>query len=54
MSLGVLATKDCGLRSVEEIIHEVDMALYKAKADSRNCVRFARVCGDGGGCVADD
>jgi two-component system cell cycle response regulator len=41
MSLGVLATKDCGLRSVEEIIHEVDAALYKAKADGRNCVRFA-------------
>jgi diguanylate cyclase (GGDEF)-like protein len=42
MSLGVLATKDCGLRSVEEIIHEVDTALYKAKADGRNCVRFAK------------
>jgi two-component system, cell cycle response regulator len=41
MSLGVLATKDCGLRSVEEIIREVDAALYKAKADGRNCVRIA-------------
>jgi len=41
MSLGALATKDCGLRSVEEIIHEVDAALYKAKAAGRNCVRFA-------------
>jgi diguanylate cyclase (GGDEF)-like protein len=41
MSLGVLATKDWGLRPVEEIIHEVDVALYQAKADGRNCVRFA-------------
>ena len=41
MSLGVLATKDCGLLSVEEIIHEVDAALYKAKAAGRNCVKFA-------------
>jgi PleD family two-component response regulator len=29
MSLGVLASKDCGLRSVEEIIHEVDAALLQ-------------------------
>jgi two-component system cell cycle response regulator len=41
MSLGVLATKDCGLRTVEEIIHEVDVALYRAKAAGRNCVKFA-------------
>ncbi len=41
MSLGVLATKDWGFQSVEEIIHEVDAALYQAKADGRNCVRLA-------------
>jgi two-component system, cell cycle response regulator len=41
MSLGVLATKDFGFRSVEEIIHEVDVALYKAKAAGRNCVMLA-------------
>jgi two-component system cell cycle response regulator len=46
MSLGVLATKDCGLRSVEEIIHEVDAALYKAKAAGRNCVKFANLATD--------
>jgi diguanylate cyclase (GGDEF)-like protein len=41
MSFGVLSTKDWGLRSAEEIIHEVDAALYKAKAAGRNCVRSA-------------
>jgi two-component system, cell cycle response regulator len=42
MSLGVLATKDWEHRSAEEILHEVDAALYKAKADGRDCVRFAK------------
>ena len=41
ISLGVLATKDWGLLAVEEVIHEADAALYRAKADGRNCVRFA-------------
>jgi two-component system, cell cycle response regulator len=41
ISLGVLATKDWALLAVEEVIHEADAALYKAKADGRNCVRFA-------------
>jgi two-component system, cell cycle response regulator len=41
ISAGVLATKDWGLRPLEEIIHKVDTALYQAKADGRNCVRFA-------------
>jgi two-component system, cell cycle response regulator len=41
MSFGVLSTKDWGLRPAEEIIHEVDSALYKAKAAGRNGVRFA-------------
>jgi two-component system, cell cycle response regulator len=44
MSFGVLSTKDCGLLSVEEILHEVDAALYKAKSAGRNCVRFANPC----------
>jgi two-component system, cell cycle response regulator len=41
MSLGVLSSKDWGLRPVEELLREVDAALYKAKAAGRNCVQFA-------------
>ncbi len=44
ISFGVLSTKDWGLLSVEEILHEVDGALYKAKSAGRNCVRFASPC----------
>jgi two-component system, cell cycle response regulator len=40
MSFGVLSTRDWGMRSVEEILHEVDAGLYKAKTAGRNCVRF--------------
>lgn len=42
MSLGVLSTKDWRLRSVVEILHEADAALYQAKAAGRNCVRFTK------------
>jgi predicted signal transduction protein with EAL and GGDEF domain len=41
MSLGVLSSKHWGQRSVEELLREVDAALYKAKAAGRNCVQFA-------------
>jgi len=41
MSLGVLSSSDWGPRPVEEILGEVDAALYKAKAAGRNCVQFA-------------
>ena len=41
MSLGVLSSRDWGLRPVEELLHEADVALYKAKAAGRNCVRLA-------------
>ena len=42
MSFGVLATRDWDLQLVEEILVEVDSALYQAKADGRNCVRLAK------------
>ena len=41
MSLGVLTSSDWGLRPVEELLHEADVALYKAKAAGRNCVKLA-------------
>ena len=43
MSLGVLASRDCDLRLVEEILSEVDSALYQAKANGRNCVMLAQL-----------
>ena len=41
MSLGVLSSRDWGLRPVEELLQEADVALYKAKAAGRNCVKLA-------------
>ncbi|HXN94051.1 MAG TPA: GGDEF domain-containing protein, partial [Candidatus Acidoferrales bacterium] len=41
MSLGVLTSSDWGLRPVEELLQEADVALYKAKAAGRNCVKLA-------------
>jgi two-component system cell cycle response regulator len=41
MSLGVLASRYWDRLLVEEILVETDLALYKAKADGRNCVRLA-------------
>ena len=41
MSLGVLSSRDWGLRPVEELLREADVALYKAKAAGRNCVKLA-------------
>jgi two-component system, cell cycle response regulator len=40
-SIGVHPTENWGFRSVEILLHEVDNALYAAKAAGRNCVRFA-------------
>ncbi len=39
-SIGVHQTENWGFRSVETLLHEVDAALYAAKAAGRNCVRF--------------
>lgn len=40
ISIGVHQTENWGYRSVETLLHEVDVALYAAKAAGRNCVRF--------------
>jgi two-component system, cell cycle response regulator len=42
MSLGLLLSADWGPRPVEELLHEVDNALYEAKAAGRDCLRIAR------------
>ncbi len=42
MSLGVLFSNDWGVRPVEELLYEVDAALYAAKAAGRDCVRIAK------------
>jgi two-component system cell cycle response regulator len=43
MSLGLLVSNSWGLRPVEELLFEVDAALYAAKAAGRNCVRTAEL-----------
>ncbi len=42
MSFGALLSADWGPRRVEELLHEVDVALYEAKRAGRDCLRFAR------------
>jgi hypothetical protein len=42
MSLGILVSQDWDLQPVEEILVEVDRALYRAKDDGRNCVKLAK------------
>ena len=42
MSFGLLLSDMWGVRPVEELMHEVDAALYAAKAGGRNCVRLAQ------------
>lgn len=42
MSFGLLLSHDWGVRPVEELLHEVDSALYAAKAAGRNCIKFAK------------
>jgi diguanylate cyclase (GGDEF)-like protein len=42
MSFGVLQSADWGPRSVEELLHEADVALYEAKAAGRDCLRISK------------
>lgn len=41
MSFGLLLSQEWGYLSVVELLHEVDTALYIAKAAGRNCVKIA-------------
>jgi two-component system, cell cycle response regulator len=43
VSVGVIASRDRDLETVEEFLCEVDRALYSAKTAGRNCSRLANV-----------
>lgn len=40
-SLGVASTETSGAITLEQLVHDADAALYRAKADGRDCVRLA-------------
>jgi two-component system, cell cycle response regulator len=42
MSVGLLLSSEWGMRPPEDLLHEVDNALYEAKSAGRNCLRIAR------------
>jgi diguanylate cyclase (GGDEF)-like protein len=46
-SLGVLTTLSAPDLSLDELLNETDLALYRAKRDGRNCVRLAQPNGVG-------
>lgn len=41
MSFGALLSGEWGPRPMEELMHEVDVALYEAKSAGRDCLKFA-------------
>jgi two-component system, cell cycle response regulator len=43
MSMGVHHTQNWGVRTVEELLHEVDSAMYAAKAAGRNRISFTKL-----------
>jgi diguanylate cyclase (GGDEF)-like protein len=42
MSMGVHQTPNWGVQTVEELLHEVDSAMYAAKAVGRNRISFTK------------
>jgi hypothetical protein len=42
MSMGVHQTENWGVRTVEELLHQVDSAMYAAKAAGRNRISFTK------------
>ena len=40
--MGVQQTQNWGVRTVEELLHEVDSAMYAAKAAARNRISFTK------------
>ena len=42
ISLGLLLSREWGMRSAEDLLHETDVALYAAKTAGRNCIRVAK------------
>jgi diguanylate cyclase (GGDEF)-like protein len=48
ISVGLALSTEFSECTIEEIMHQADMALYAAKAAGRNCVRVARPSGVGG------